>query len=227
MAFPTIQTSTTSIQGTATTNHPLSNPSGSTTGSLVIHAFTTDQAPTFTWSSGWTEVVADTANGTACKIGVRRRILDGTSDDNCTVTTSASRESSCVSIRVTGYDTTSPCLGAATNVDFGSDPEPPNSNPGVTADYKWISGFGADDDDDTASYTSSSHTGIAQVESSTNATSCMTALQYRDLNASSLNPAGMHLAAEEDYIAFTFGINPGSGAEGGGAAQNSNFLALL
>lgn len=217
MAFPTLQSSTTTVKGTAGTSHVLSNPSGSTTGSLVIHRFTTDGVPTFTWSTGWTSIIADTSSGTATRTGVRYRVLDGTGDDSCTVTTSSSVESACVSTRHTGYDTTTPCINGVVTADFGSDPDPPNSNPGSAADYAWQSGFGADDDDETASYTSASHTGIAQAESSTNATSCMHSAQYRNLNASSLNPAGMHLGAEEDFVTYTFAIKPGSGAESGGS----------
>lgn len=230
MAFATIATSTTSIQASATTSHPLSNPSGATTGSLVIHIFSTSDNSTFTWSSGWTSLVADAANGTACKVGVRYRILTGEAADSCTVTTSGSTESAAIAIRISaGYNATTPFLGAA-SATGGPDsiPDPPNCNPGSAADYVFIEGFGADDDDETATYWSTNYTGIQQVQSSSGVQSCLAAAAYRNLNASSTNPGVMNLNAEEEWVTFTFAVNPGAGSEGGGApAQNSNFLGLL
>lgn len=199
-------------------------PAGATVGSLVIVQFTTGANSTYTWPAGWTSLLADTANGTAMQMGMRYRIFDGSGSDACTITTSTSVESASVAIRVTGYDIAAPCIALASTVDFGSDPEPPASNPGVAADYKWIAGFGADDDDDTAIYWSTSYTGVAQVESSTNAASCLCAMEYRDLNASTTNPGGMHMAAEEDYVVYTFAINPGSGGEGGGTAKIKDII---
>lgn len=229
MAFATLQSSTTSAQATGTTSHPLTNPTGATTGSLVIHIFGTSDGSTFTWSSGWTAAVADTANGSACKLGVRWRILDGGANDSCTVTTSGSTESAAVALRYTGYDTTTPIVGAAvTTGGPDSIPDPPNCNPGSAADYVFVEGFCADDDDDTATYWSSSYTGIQQVQSASTTTSCLVAAAYRNLNASSTNPGVMALNAEEEWVTFTLAVKPGDGAEGGGgAAQNSNFLALL
>ena len=67
-----------------------------------------------------------------------------------------------------------------------SHPDPPNSNPGVADDYLWLAGFGADDDDDTATYWGTSYTGLFQVQRASTAP-CLLAVQYREVNASSQN----------------------------------------
>lgn len=209
-AFPSITDTETSLTASDSTSHTINFPTYAA-GELVIVQATCDGNPTFTWASGWTSIIADVANGTAVRTGVRRRIMDGSEGSSMSFTTSNAQECVFIAITVTGYDTTTPIVGAASTTDTGSTPDPPNSNPGVAADYKWIEGFGADDDDADATYWSMSFTGVAQVESSSTTTSCMEAMAYRDLNASSLNPGVMNMTAEEEWVAFTFAINPGSG----------------
>lgn len=216
MAFPVIDASQTSTTSSNGTSHTVTLPTYSS-GHLLIVGVAFDGVPTITWPSGWTAVISATADGSSqVKTEVRYRVSDGSEGSSISITTSASEQMAACALAVTGYDTTTPCVAGATFTDFGSDPEPPNSNPGSAADYKWIEGFGADDDDETATYWSTSYTGIAQVESNTSSTeSCQLCLAHRDLNASAQNPGGMHQGAEEEYVAFTFAIKPGAGAPGG------------
>ena len=211
-AFPSITATQTSVTASDNTSHTITFPTYSA-GTLVCVQAVCDNAPTFTWDAEFThQAIADTANASNVKVGVRCKQMEGDEGASMSFTTSTAQECAFIAIAVTGYNTTTFTLGGATNPDVGSDPEPPNSNPGVAADYKWIEGFGADQDDEIASYASASYTGVAQVESSaTNASACLAAMGQRDLNASSQNPAGMHLNAERQYVAFTFAINPGSG----------------
>lgn len=212
-AFPSITTSQTSVTSSDSTSHTITFSTYSA-GQLVCVQAVCDAAPTFTWDSEFSEVaIADTANGSNVKVGVRCKVMDGDEGASMSFTTSSAQECAFISYTITGFDTSDPAVGGATNSDIGADPEPPTSSPGLGAkDFKWIEGFGADQDDETATYWSSSYTGIAQVESSaTNASACLAATAYRDLNASSQNPAGMHQNTERQYVAFTFAINPGSG----------------
>jgi hypothetical protein len=211
-AFPTLEATQTSVTASDSTSHTITFSTYSA-GQLVCVFAVCDNAPTFTWDSEFThQAIADTANGSTVKIGVRCKQMEGDEGASMSFTTSTAQECAFISTTHTGFDTTTYTVGGATVADFSTDPDPPSSNPGVAADYKWMAGFGADQDDETGSYTSTSYTGIAQVESSTtNGTACLAAAQYRDLNASTTNPAGMHQSGERAYVGFTYAIKPGDG----------------
>lgn len=217
MTFPTRVASANSTQSTDVTTHPITLPTGHASGHLCYILFVCDGAPTITIPSGFTRLGTDTADGSSCKVSVAYKILDGSEGSTVDFTTSASEQSAAFAQLINGYDTTTPLVGYGTpTAGPASDPDPPNSNPGSSADYTWIEFFGADDDDTTATYWSTSFNGLAQIESNTSsADSCQLCVAYRELNASSLNPAAMHQGAEEQVVAGCFAIKPGAG----GAAE--------
>ena len=204
MAFPTVATSNSGTNA-ATTTHTLNLPASVAVGDLLIAMFATDLAPTFTWPSGWTELVADNPNGINCKAGARYRIADGTEGASISITTDASEESAYVTLRITGHAGAGTPPQGASVIGNDADPNPPALTPtGGAKDYLWIESYGLDFDAPAATYWSTSYTGIAAPDQG--AICCAAA--YRQLNAASENPGVMHGAFADDWVAMTMAVHP-------------------
>lgn len=215
MAFPSVQASATSAKTSASTNHTVNLPSGISAGDLLVVLFVVNNGATITWPSGWTQIIGTTLDGLSeVTIAVRRRIADGSEGSTITIQDNLGLKSCAISLRITGHDGTSPiATGAATASGQTASPNPPNCNASTAQDYLWIEGFGADDDDDTATYWSTNYTGIAQAESDASSTSVSASIAYRQLNASAENPGTMSMAASEEWVAFTFAVAPAAAAD--------------
>ncbi len=124
-------TSTTSSNAEANISHTVNLPAASNTiGRLVIVCISADDTPTFSFPSGWTELLDSQASMIA--LGVGYRVIDGTegfdgSGDTITVTTSTSEPSTHISYLVENFNESfiaiSSISGTSTN------PDPPSITP--------------------------------------------------------------------------------------------------
>jgi hypothetical protein len=208
---PLVVNTNTSFEGTATTSHTVNLPPSITVGQLLVVMFTTDGAPTFTWPGGWTSVIADTANGVATKTGVRYRVADGTETPTISITTSASVESAHQSVSIIEFDTSLPIEGTVAT-GTSDEPDPPLITPtGGSKDYLFIFGWGADDDDEIVPFHKFVFNTLNQVQSSSNATSCMNAACWQAWSTPSVNvnASGAHnldMTLSEEWVCFALAV---------------------
>lgn len=221
MAFPLPANATTTAEGTDVTSATITIPAVST-GDLLVTIMVADQTPTLTWPAdpAWTTITLPNDTGNA--VGAVYRIVTGTegwgSGGSIEVALSAANQTAALAFRVAAgtFDAATPIVGNATvsGDTTSAAPDPPTSNPGVAADYCFIEWFGSDDDDDTATYWSTDFTGLGQIKSNTGSGTCLLAVAYRQLNASSCDPGVMAMAADEDHRVHTFAIKPTSAPTG-------------
>ena len=182
-------------------------PSGIAAGDLLIAFVAGDTNTTFT-ASGWTEITAQ-ANSTLVQLTIFAKIAAGS--DTLTLVGEAN-DYAVVVARITGHGVTnvSTDIAKATAATGSSaTPDPPSLTPPSTKDWLFLECFAADDDDDTATYWSTSYTGIAQRQSANSTTSCLVAAAYRQLNTGSAeNPGTMAMAATEEWVTQTLAIPP-------------------
>jgi hypothetical protein len=219
MAFPTPVNATSTAEPTDVTSGTVNLPAVSS-GDLLVICCGADQTPTLTFpgSPAWQTITLP--NDTGIAAGAVYRIIDGTegwgSGGSIEVAISSGNQFAAVAFRIPSseYDHDTPIVGNATisGDTTSQNPDPPLSNPGTAADYCFIEWFIADDDDDTATYWSTDFTGIAQIKSNTGTGTCLLAVAYRQLNASSLDPGTMAMAASEDHRVHTFAIKPAAAA---------------
>jgi hypothetical protein len=123
----------------------------------------------------------------------------------------AAQDSATVSARVTGHGVTNVAIDIivgtpATGADAA--PNPPNVAHGGPQDYLVLESAHSDDDDDTATYWSSGYTGVAQIQSASSSSSCLTEVARLAVSNTAENPGVMALAAVEEWIAQTISIPP-------------------
>jgi hypothetical protein len=182
-------------------------------GDILFIAWTQDwngNTPSFSHNgSGWTTKV-NTDNGTVVGLRVIARICTNDTNDNITITGIAQDYSYvCWAVRDHGVaDLSADITVGTTATGTNAAPNPPNCNPGSTKTYLWLEGFSSDDDDDTATYWSTDYTGVAQQQSASSTSSCLTAVASRSLSASSEDPGTMAMAATEEWIAWTMAVPP-------------------
>jgi hypothetical protein len=211
MAFPVVESSNTSAGTTsASPGASINMPSGIVAGNLLIAFCAGDTAVSYT-ASGWDEITGQ-ANGTASQLTIFAKIAAG--GDSMTLVGEAN-DYAVVVVRISGHgvsNVTTDIYKGTAATGSSSTPDPPTLSPSPGAlDYLWLECFGTDDDDDTATYwstTTNTFTGIAQHKSATGTSSCMVAVAELDLNASTLNPTTMAMAATEEWIAQTLAIPP-------------------
>lgn len=210
MPFASIAGSAATTADTSSGSVTVNMPANIAAGELLLCMWAQDAAGTVTQSGGsdWTDIDQG-ANGTACSGGCFAKIADG--GDTLTLASTNSQDFSCIVVRITGHGVTDVTTIVKGTASTGSDaaPDPPNCDPSTTEDFLWIEMFAADDDDDTATYWSTSYTGIAQIQSANSTSSCLCAAAYRQLNAGAENPGVMAMAATEEWRAQTLAIPPG------------------
>jgi hypothetical protein len=116
---------------TNTTSHAITMPSGIEAGDLLLVVFSTDGNPTCS-ATGWNKLGQD-SNSTVVTGAVFWKVAAGS--DTCTVTTTASEQSSHVSLRITGAGT--PTGTAANGSSTNSNP-PSHVSPRTGEDHLWI-----------------------------------------------------------------------------------------
>lgn len=226
MAFPVVASSNTTAD-TSSTSITVAMPSGISAGDLLLVFVAQDANGTLSQSGGsdWTKL-EQTNNGTVCGLAIFAKVAAG--GDSLTLTSTNSQDAACVSVRITGHGVSNVSTDItrgtpATGADAA--PDPPNCNPGSAKDYLWLEAFGADDDDDTATYWSTNYSAVNQVQSASSTSSCLCAVGQRALNASAENPGAMAMALAEEWVAQTLAIPPDLNVTGTGSAALSPFGA--
>lgn len=208
MTFPVIETSQTSVYIGGNNARPITMPSGVNVGDLLIVLAVADGNPTFSWPSGWNVAVAKANSSAEVTAEVRYRIADGSEGASISLTLGSVLKSAHIALRISGFDSGNPVAAGGSATGATASPNPPNIAPGGSVDYLYLEMFGADDDDETSVYESTSYTQVAQIESDQSSSACMAACAYQNLNATSENPGVMHLGATEEWVAFTLAIPP-------------------
>lgn len=209
MAFPTVQSATTTDFSSGSTTHNVSMPATVNPGDLLICAFCADGTPTITTPSGWTVMGSQQSFGSSTAVGgVYYKVADG-SEDGTTVNwvTSTSQPGAAIVVRITGWGGT-PEQAYATQI-FGNLPDPPSLTPSWGAlDTLWLA-FGMLDTSSTGMASApSSYSGYTKNAS---AGDMEVAYGWRQLNASSTNPGafGGSTTNTQGTLAATIGIRPG------------------
>ena len=196
MAYPVVQARATGTNGTNSTSHAITLPSGITAGDLLVVVFSVDGAPTVTGPAGWTKL-GQASNGTTVTGAVFWRLAAGA--DTLTLTTSASEQSSHVSFRITGAKVVegSSANGSSTNSD------PPLLAPTFGShEYLWIA-TRSGDASAVATAAPSGYSNLTTVAGGGQGASTNSA--ELEATAASQNP-GVFTSATEQWVSWTLAV---------------------
>lgn len=207
--FASIATSNTTSGTTLAGGAALNMPSGIQAGDLLV-VFASNDATGGTGMaiSGWTQLFHQQYTGDVVSYGAWAKIAAGS--DTATLT-GASQDYTAVAIRVVNHGVTT----IATDIKVGTpaltsgaNPDPPSLDAGASNKWLWVEGYGADDDDETATYWSTSYTGVASVESAQSTSSTISTLAYRQNETQTENPGTMAMGLSEEAVANVIAIPP-------------------
>jgi hypothetical protein len=213
LSIPAVMARATSFVASDGTSHAVTLPSGIVAGELLISAFTADGNPTITWPAGWTEFATGNAPANVAKISIVYRWTDGSEGSTVTVTTSASEQSSHVTLRIAGAKNPAsqpPEASVAASGSSGSDPNPAALTPiGTGAEnYLWLAVFGQDVGNGFGQVKSPEDYIGGQVALTSTATGTATATAERTKFATSEDPGGFSLNSIREWVAFTVAVHP-------------------
>lgn len=216
MTFPVVESETTSNEGSDTTSHTVSLPSGISDGDLLISIVITDggSSGVTTFPAGWTKFVAQTVFN-SMNLSIAWRDADGTEGASITVTTSGSEQSAHITYRISGASdpTTTPPEGS-TATGLSTTPNPPSLSPsGGSDDYLWIAVGGINDSITISSYPTNYTDGVS-INSNTSGGRVASIAARRELNASSEDPGVFTLTTSEGWGSATVSIPSGSAPAG-------------
>jgi len=220
--YPTVAATNTGAT-TAGGSFSVPMPAGIAAGELLLiwAAHDSNGTSTALAISGWTQLFQSN-NGTVVRHGCWAKIAAGS--DTATITGSAN-DTATVSARITGHGVTT----IATDIKVGTaatgstaTPNPPSLNTGASADYLWFESFGADDDDNAATYWTTGFAGVAQAESAQTTSSCMVGVARMSHTAQTLDPGTMAMAATEEWVANTIAIPPAAVSNTGTVAETQD-----
>ncbi|QQR77515.1 MAG: hypothetical protein IPJ67_05325 [Candidatus Moraniibacteriota bacterium] len=208
-AFPTVASSNTTNGTTLSGGVALNMPSGITAGDLLVAFASNDNTGgTNMGISGWTQLFSQQYTGNVVSHAAWAKIAVGS--DTATLT-GASQDYAATVVRITGHGVSTISsdikVGTAASTS-NANPNPPSLDAGSSKKWLWLESFGAEDDDNTATYWSTNYTGVAQVESAQSTSSTMCSLAYRQNETQTENPGTMAMAASEEAVAQTIAIPP-------------------
>jgi hypothetical protein len=213
MAFATVVDATQGgAQASNDTSHPLTLPTGRANGDLAIAVFAVDGNPTISnWPSGWTQAFL-ASQGVTTTLEVRYRILDG-SESNFTLTTSATQQSAHQWLLVRGHHATTALAASVSAVGTDTTPNSASLNPADwdVEDTHWLTVFGHDGGDITATAAPTNYTNLVTRESA-GPGGCGLAIARRELAAASDDPGTFTLSGSDDWVAVTIAIRPAAAA---------------
>jgi len=208
MAFPSVETTSTSTEPALEVNHFIQLPSGIVSGNLLIAIFQMTTPRTVTWPSGWTQFFTLTGLASFGKIAIAYRQADGTEGTNIQVTTNLTTRSAHNAYRISSAANPASQVPEAAGVSQAGDfaPNPPSLTPtGGAKDYLWlaVAGIGGDDNILTPP---TSYTNLIATNISVNGPSAGSA--RRQLNAASENPGTFTDDNGLTWIGVTVAIHP-------------------
>jgi hypothetical protein len=213
VVIPTVQSRASSTVTSDSTSHTVSLPSGIMSGDLLISAFCSDGNPTITWPAAWTEFATGTAPSNAAKLSIAYHKSDGLEGASITVTTSASEQSSHVTLRIAGAKDPAIRAPEASTAASGSTTQPDASTvtpTGGSKNYLWLAVAGVDVGNVftlgglPSGYANSTKasTGTA---AGTNVVSC-----EKTSRAASEDPGVYTLVSSGGWAAFAVAVHPGA-----------------
>lgn len=195
---PVIVATTTGIQGSDSTTHNFTSPSGQV-GDLLLLVFSVDaqETPSVTTGTGWT-FLASSSQSTNVTQAIYYKYATG--DDNGVITTTSEQSTHIIyRIRYAGVPTATGATGNSTN------PNPPSHNAGTVDDYLWI----ATHTGNGATTTSAAPSGFGSLITRTGGTggaSSGGAHQY--VTASSTINPGTFTAVTGQWVSYTIAVPP-------------------
>lgn len=216
MAFPVVAARNSGrTTATNTTSHAITLPSGISAGDLLVVVFACDGNPTISVDTGvsgsnW-NALTQGANGSIVSSNVFWKIAEG--GDALTLTTSASEQSSHVSLRITGgYSVT----GTSANGSSTNSNPPNHAGHDGTQDYLWIATRAGD----STVLATVAPTNFANLQSlaaaGTGGASVNTA--ERSINSASQDP-GTFTSASEQWVSYTLAVSPVNTGHGSGSVD--------
>lgn len=214
MAFPTVAASTTSTEGSNTTSHTVSLPTGISAGDRLGVLFTNHGTATVTTPSGWSEidtVSVDDGSADNCRTTYLERFADGNEGSTLSITTSASERSTHIAMRFESSDG-SQAAEATTNSGTGNNPDPPSLTPSWGSDdTKWLACFGHHfNDADEPSDDAPTNYSVVQTIQGTGSSNFDTTsgVADRDLAATSEDPGTWTITGLDVWVSMTVAIPP-------------------
>lgn len=202
----------------------LTLPSGAASGDLVVYFISSDATggTAITASTGWTELGTQTITSNVHHAKVFARVLDGTTGNNILNPNGAAQDYTaqgiCVDATEHPYTTSTDLTTAITTTGTFSasngSADPPNCNPGSSADYLWLAYATIDKSASGNNITAgpTNYTLVNVSDSAASTTSSYSRLAYRRLTASSEDP-GTTTNTSRPWIAFTLAIDPAGTAQ--------------
>jgi len=216
---PTIKSSNTQAGTSLSGASNFTLPSGAATGDLVLYFVSCDNTSTtaISASTGWATVDAQIITSNVHRASVFARVLTGTGGDNILNPNGAAQDYTCIGVCIdatqhpftTSTDLTSALFDAGTFSASNGSANPPNSNPGTSDDYLWLTYACIDKSAAGNSITAppTNFTSIATSDSAASNSSSFAMLAQRRTTASSQDP-GTFTNTSRPWIAFTLAISP-------------------
>lgn len=204
MAFPVVEATNGGGNDNLDTSHTINLPASIAADDLLIVFICTNEATTFTFPEGWTELFSESESGYT-ELGGYYRIADGEEGATINVTTSENQCSAHTSYRISNYYGTPECGTAAT--DTSTTPDPPNLAPSWPGQEQlWLAVCGYNDDWGITAYPANYTDGLTygSVYSALNKATVGSA--RRELDAASENPGAFTIDNSERWVANTIAI---------------------
>lgn len=213
-AYPTVgsTTSTTDIEGDTTV---LNMPASIAAGDLLLQACGHQSGSTILSQTGgadWTRIVGTL--GASLSRAVFAKIAAG--GDTITVDGFLNGDTACSAVRIPagehGVSNVATDITVAANTATGTNPDPSNVNPGVSADYLVLIA--------TLTYAAVNvtvqSTGYTETVNSGAGLLARSIVSQKNVTASSEDPSAQTLASSNEYHVVTMAIPPSSGTCNGG-----------
>ena len=213
MAFPTVQSITTTNFASDATAHLVNMPATVNAGDLLLCIFACDALPSVTTPSGWTSINSYSfSNRTAIFAKIASGSEGGTTVD---FVTSASEAATAQVYRITGVSggVTSSDITSAHATGTGSNPDPPNLDPSGwgTLDTLWIAVASCSDPVSGVTTYPTNYTNGTYSQSGSGTTHVQLASARRENNTAAENPGTytLNASAGNGWSGITIAIRPG------------------
>jgi hypothetical protein len=194
----------------SSTTHNITLPSGIAAGDLIV-IFSTFRGTgqDDSWPGGWDNRSDVDCPTSICWQNVYTRLADGTEGATVTVTTTSSRKSNHVAMRVTGQATSGTVVEVGTTTGNSNAPNPPNLAPaGGAKDYLWIAGFGMAQGSIEGSVTPPAFFINTQFQSNSTGSETTAASTEMMNRVASFNPAAFATGQTGNHVALTMVVYP-------------------
>lgn len=209
MAFPQVEATNTSSEGSGVTNHTVNLPAGIQAGETLLVFFSCDTAEAIGWPGGWNQIF-DISNGTDNSLAIAWRKATGGEGASITVTTGGSEQSAHASYRISGaIDPTVTAPEASTGATGGSvNPDPDSLTAGGgSKEYLWIAVEGNDGDKTVSAYPTNYDSN--QLNSvSAGSGGCGVGVSSDEVETDVQDPGTFTLSAGDQWVACAVAVYP-------------------